>query len=56
MGDKQDQPLLIVTAQRDTKLSDKDTEEDNKEDSQLRKKTCTSLSVQAKEERRVSNK
>ena len=53
MEDKQDQPL--VTTQRDTELSDKDTEEHQK-DSQLRKQACLSLSVQTKEERRVNNK
>ena len=61
MGDKQDQPLGIVTTQRDTELSEKDTEEENlfrrqnQKDTQLRKQACQSLSVQTKEERRVSH-
>ena len=61
MGDKQDQTLGIVTTQRDTELSEKDTEEENlfrrqnQKDTQLRKQACQSLSVQTKEERRVSH-
>jgi hypothetical protein len=63
MGEKQDKPLFIVTSHRDSEPSDKDTEEENHlkrqhqaKDSQLRTKTCQSLSVQIKEERRVSHK
>ena len=61
MGDKQDRPLVIVTTQRDSELIDKDTEEENlfrrqnQKDTQLRKQACQSLSVQTKEERRVSH-
>ena len=46
---------------RNTELSEKDTEEENlfrrqnQKDTQLRKQACQSLSVQTKEERRVSH-